>query len=164
MNSLNWWEPRFGWGLPQEAFGYSYAWVADILRSRMLDQLDDVVCGFAEACRRGGIDGVQAALDADAVAVCDGGGLLPAAMDFVNGAEDVAQLVAVALCGQPDTELTVEAVNGRAGLALRRAGHAVAVVGVEAAEGKVIALWIVLNPAKLRGWHRPSQSVPKPLE
>jgi hypothetical protein len=99
---------------------------------------------------------VQAALDADVVAVCDSGGLVPAAMDFVHGAQDVARLVAAVLCGHPDTELTVEAVNGRAGLALRRAGHAVAVVGVEAADGKVTALWIMLNPAKLRGWHRPS--------
>lgn len=116
--------------------------------------LDNVVCGFAEACRQGDIAAVRAALDADVVAVCDGGGLVPAAMDGVHGAQDVAQLVADVLCGLPDTELTIEAVNGCTGLALRRAGRAIAVVGVEAADAKVTALWIVLNPAKLRGWHR----------
>ena len=46
-------------------------------------------------------------------------------------------------------EPTVEAVNGRPGLALRRGGRAVAVrvSGARAAE-----LWLVLNPVKLRHW------------
>jgi RNA polymerase sigma-70 factor (ECF subfamily) len=120
----------------------------------MLDRHDDVVRRFTEACLLGDIAALRAALDADAVAVCDGGGLVPAAMGSIHGAEDVARLVAVLLCGQPDTELTIEAVNGRAGLALRRAGRAIAVVGVQATDTKVTVLWIVLNPAKLRGWHR----------
>jgi RNA polymerase sigma-70 factor (ECF subfamily) len=50
--------------------------------------------------------------------------------------------------------LTVEPVNGRAGLALRRAGHAVAVVAIREAGARVAVLWIVLNPTKLRAWHR----------
>ncbi|MER7002868.1 siderophore-interacting protein [Dactylosporangium sp. NPDC000555] len=120
----------------------------------MLHQHDDVVRRFAEACRLGDIVAVRAALEADAVAVCDGGGVVPAALDPVHGAEDVARLVVVLLCGQPDTELTIEAVNGRAGLALRRADRAVAVAGVEVVGGRVAVVWIVLNPAKLRGWHR----------
>jgi len=115
----------------------------------MLNRLDDVVRGFAEACRRDDVAAVVAALDADVVAVCDGGGL-----GVVHGAEDVTWLVIGLLCGRPDTELTVESVNGQAGLAVRRAGRAVAVVGVEAAGTTVTGLWIVLNPAKLRGWTR----------
>ena len=121
----------------------------------MLNRLDDVVRGFVEACLRDDIAAVRAALDADAVAVCDSGGRVPAAVGAVHGAEDVAQLVAVLLCGRPpDTELAIESVNGRAGLALRRAGRAIAVVGLRGAGAKVTDLWIVLNPAKLDGWHR----------
>jgi hypothetical protein len=120
----------------------------------MLDRHDDVVRRFAEACQLGDIAAVRAALKADAVVACDGGGVVPAALGPIRGAEDVAELVAVLLCGQPDTELTIEAVNGRAGLALRRAGQALAVVGVKVADARVAVLWIVLNPAKLRGWHR----------
>jgi len=49
-------------------------------------------------------------------------------------------------------------VNGRAGLALRRAGRAVALVAAEtvgtAADSRVGTLWIVLNPDKLLAWHR----------
>jgi RNA polymerase sigma-70 factor (ECF subfamily) len=119
-----------------------------------LDQHDDVVRRFAAACRRGNTAELRGALDTDAVAVCDGGGRVPAATGPVHGAHDVAELVAVLLCGQAGAELTIEAVNGRAGLAVRRADRAIAVVGVGTAGGKVSMLWIVLNPAKLGGWHR----------
>jgi hypothetical protein len=76
---------------------------------------------------------------------------------IAHSAEDVAQMVAILLCGQPDTELTIEAVNGSPGLALRRAGRTIAVVSIEMADARITALWIVLNPAKLRGWHRPHE-------
>jgi RNA polymerase sigma-70 factor (ECF subfamily) len=66
----------------------------------------------------------------------------------------VARLLEALLCGQPDAELTTEAVNGRAGLALRRSGHAVAVVDLGTDGHVVTAVCIVLNPAKLAGWHR----------
>jgi RNA polymerase sigma-70 factor (ECF subfamily) len=120
----------------------------------MPDPGDDVVRRFAEACQRGDIAALRAALDADATAVCDGGGLVPAALGPIYGAEDVAQLAATLLGRQPDVELTTEAVNGQAGLALRRAGQAIAVVSVTVVDAKLGALWIVLNPAKLHGWHR----------
>jgi RNA polymerase sigma-70 factor (ECF subfamily) len=120
-----------------------------------LDRHDDIVRRFADACRRADIAGLSGALDADAVAVCDGGGLVPAAPGPVHGAADVAEMVAVVLCRRADAELTVEAVNGRAGLAVRRDGRAAAVVGIGTANGKVSMLWIVLNPAKLGGWHSP---------
>jgi hypothetical protein len=114
---------------------------------------DDVVRRFAAACRRGDVAAIRGALAADAFAVCDGGGLVPAALGPVHGAEDVAALAAALLSGQPpDGELTIEAVNGHAGLALRRAGRAVAVAALRTADGKVTAVWIVLNPAKLRAW------------
>ncbi|MFI5960188.1 siderophore-interacting protein [Cryptosporangium sp. NPDC051539] len=119
----------------------------------MRDQHDEIVHRFVWACRTGSGAALRAALDPDAVAICDGGGLLPAALSSVRGADDVADLVELLLCRAPDGELTVEAVNGRAGLALRRAGRAIAVVALASVEARISALWIVLNPAKLRGWH-----------
>ena len=120
----------------------------------MVDRHDDVVRRFAEACQSGDIAALRDALDADATAVCDSGGVVPAPPEPIHGAQEVARLVAVLLVGQPNAELTIEAVNGRTGLALRRTGRAVAVVSVGTAESKVTAVWIVLNPAKLSGWHR----------
>jgi hypothetical protein len=120
----------------------------------MPDRHDDVVRRFVEACQRGDIGAVRAVLDADAMAVCDGGAQEPAVPDAVHGAENVARLVMVLSGRQPDADLTVESVNGQPGLALRRAGQAIAVVGVTVAGTKVAVLWVVLNPAKLHGWHR----------
>jgi RNA polymerase sigma-70 factor (ECF subfamily) len=114
----------------------------------------EVVRGFVEACRREDLAAVVATLDADVVAVCDGGGQVPATLGVVHGVEAVARLVVGLFCGLPGTELTVESVNGQAGVAVRRDGRAVAVVGVEVAGTAVTRLWIVLNPAKLRGWNR----------
>jgi hypothetical protein len=114
---------------------------------------DVLVRRFVEACALADLDELRAVLDRDAAAVCDGGGVLPA-IGTVHGAEDVARLAWAVLCGRPDTELTVEVVNGRAGLALRRAGRAVAVIAFETAVGGITVLWIVLNPAKLNPWHR----------
>jgi RNA polymerase sigma-70 factor (ECF subfamily) len=119
-----------------------------------LDRHDQVVRRFAEACRRGDITALAAVLDVEASATCDGGGLVPGPNEPVRGAADVARLVMTSLCGQAGVELTVESVNGRSGLALRCASRAVAVVGAETAGSKVTTLWIVLNPAKLGGWHR----------
>jgi len=115
----------------------------------MLDRHDQVIRRLAEACRRGDGTALAAVLDVDATATCDAGGTAPA-----HGAGEVARLVMTSLCGQAGSELTVESVNGRAGLALRRASRAVAVVAVQTAGAKVTALWIVLDPARLSGWHR----------
>ena len=113
---------------------------------------DDLVRGLAAACRQRDFVALRALLDGDAVAVCDSAGLLPPATQAIYGPAAIAQLLA-ALCWQQDAELTIEAVNGRTGLALRRTGRAVAVIDVLAVT-KVSLLLIVLNPAKLRAWHR----------
>jgi hypothetical protein len=120
----------------------------------MRNEHDDAVRRLAAACRLGAIAGLLAVLHADAAAICDGGGVVPVPLGPVHGAQHVAHLVAVLLGRQPDADLTVESVNGVAGLALRRSGGALAVVAVGTAGARVTVLWIVLNPAKLRAWHR----------
>jgi hypothetical protein len=119
-----------------------------------LDRHDDAVRRFAEACLTGDTTELLGALDTEAIALCDSGGLAPAAPGLVQGAREVAELVWVLLRRQEDAVLTIEAVNGRAGLALRCDGRAISVISIEEAGRKVSTLWIVLNPAKLGGWHR----------
>jgi len=114
----------------------------------MPDGPDDVVRRLAAACHTGD---VQAVLDPDVVAVCDSGGRVPAPILPQSGAAEVAGLLRALL---PGNDLTVAGVNGRAGLVLRRAGRAVAVIAVTCDHDQVTALWVVLNPAKLRAWHR----------
>jgi len=112
---------------------------------------DDAVRRLAAACHTGDVVAIGAVLDPDAVAVCDGGGRVPAPIRPVHGAGQVALLLHALL---PGSDLAVEGVNGRAALVLRRAGTAVAVIAVGCHEGLATTLWVVLNPAKLRGWHR----------
>ena len=109
---------------------------------------DDVVRRLAAACRTGD---VQAALDPDVVAVCDSGGRVPAPTLPLHGAAEVAWLLQALL---PGNDVTIAGVNGRPGLVLHRAGRAIAVIAVTGDHDHVTALWVVLNPAKLRAWHR----------
>ena len=110
---------------------------------------DDVVGRLAAACHTGDVSAIEALLDPEAVAVCDGGGRVPAPIGPVRGADDVARLLHTLLAGRA---LTVASVNGSPGLVIRQAGRAVAVIAVSGDEDRATALWIVLNPAKLRGW------------
>jgi hypothetical protein len=115
---------------------------------------DRVVRRFGTAGEAGDVAALRGLLAADAVVVSDGGGRLPAAVRPLHGGDAVAPFVAALLAGQPGTGLTVEAVNGRTGLVVRRAGRAVAVVSLSVVRLEVTAVWIVLNPDKLRAWHR----------
>jgi hypothetical protein len=98
------------------------------------------------ACREGDLGALRAVLHAGAVAVCDGAGLVP-----VHGAGDVALLVTALLGGLP---VMPAAVNGQAGLLLRRAGVVVTVVAVTTESGLIAALWIIVDPARLASWNR----------
>ncbi|XVQ09664.1 hypothetical protein ACQP1W_45290 [Spirillospora sp. CA-255316] len=87
--------------------------------------------------------------------ISDGGGKVRAAVHPTQGADAVARFVTDLLTGRPRTAVTAASVNGRTGLVLRRGGQTVAVVSVSTAGNKVTAVWNVLNPDKLRHWHRP---------
>jgi RNA polymerase sigma-70 factor, ECF subfamily len=109
---------------------------------------------FAAACHRGDPAVLRATLAADAIVVSDGGGTVRAAIRPTRGGDAVARFIAALLAGLPGTAVTVEPVNGRPGLVVRQAGQAVAVASLSVAGTEVTAVWIVLNPDKLRRWHR----------
>ena len=120
-----------------------------------MPHVPDLVLRLAEACAGAGdAAALEALLHAEAVAVCDGGGTVPAALQPVRGSAAVARLAIALLGDRPGTVMTVESVNGRAGLALRRDGTVLAMVAVSAESARITRLWIVLNPAKLRHWNR----------
>ncbi|WP_083949941.1 sigma factor [Herbidospora yilanensis] len=113
---------------------------------------DEVVHRFAAACSTGDAPALRAVLSPDVLVVSDGGGKVRAPLRPTHGAEAVARFLSRLLSG---IEAAVEPVNGRTGLVLRQNGRAVAVVSVSVAATEVTAVWIVLNPDKLKGWHRP---------
>ncbi|WP_440071086.1 hypothetical protein [Streptosporangium sp. OZ121] len=119
----------------------------------MLARHDRVARRFAAACQAGDTEALREVLAADAIVVSDGGGKVRVAVRPSYGVDAVAQVVTALLIDQPGTDLAIGSVNGRAGLVLRRAGKAVAVVSVSVAGAEVTAVWIVLNPDKLQRWH-----------
>ncbi|MFI0421202.1 hypothetical protein [Spongiactinospora sp. 9N601] len=123
-------------------------------RPATFDGHDRVVRRFAAACEAGDAAALRAVLATNAMVVSDGGGRVRTAVRPTHGADAVAHFVTELLAGQAGTELSVGPVNGRAGLVLRQAGRAVAVVAVSVAGTEVTAVWIMLNPDKLRHWHR----------
>lgn len=129
--------------------------VRDVPDGAMLRRHDRIARRFAAACGAGDTAALMAVLAADAIVVSDGGGKLRAAVHPTHGADAVGRFITALLSGRPRTAVTVGSVNGRTGLVLRREGRRVAVVSVSTAGDEVIAVWIVLNPAKLEGRHRP---------
>jgi RNA polymerase sigma-70 factor (ECF subfamily) len=121
----------------------------------MLRRHARVVHRFAAACEKGDTATLETILAADAMVVSDGGGKVRAPLSPVLGASEAARFVSVLLSGRESLALAVEPVNGRTGLVLRRAGQAIAVVSLTVAGHEVTAVWVVLNPDKLRSWHRP---------
>ncbi|HEU5024218.1 MAG TPA: hypothetical protein VFV01_04800 [Spirillospora sp.] len=121
----------------------------------LLARHDRVVRRFAAACGAGDTAALKDVLAGDAMVVSDGGGKVRAAAHPAHGADAVARFMTALLAGRPRTGVTVRSVNGRTGLLLHRTGRAVAVVGVSTAGPAVTAVWITLNPDKLRRWHAP---------
>jgi RNA polymerase sigma-70 factor (ECF subfamily) len=121
----------------------------------LLARHDHIVRRFAAACDSEDTAVLKTVLAADAIVVSDCGGKVRAAVHPFHGADAIAHFITALLAGRPRTAVTIESVNGHTGLALRRAGQAGAVVSVSTADTEVTALWITLNPDKLRCWHRP---------
>ncbi|MFC7596418.1 hypothetical protein ACFQU3_13955 [Terrabacter sp. GCM10028922] len=97
-------------------------------------------------------------LASDVVLVSDGGGRVVTPLRPVRGVTVAARLVTA--LGTSGAVPTVEQVNGRPGVVLRRDGRAEAVIAVALADAQVIRIWLVLNPDKLTRWHvvTPGQS------
>jgi RNA polymerase sigma-70 factor (ECF subfamily) len=115
----------------------------------------DLARRLAGACAECDLPAVEALLSPDVMALCDSGGLVAAVREPVLGVADVAVFTLSVLGGRTGAHLTVESVNGHPGIAMRRTdGTAVAVVAVACAGNAITGLYIVLSPAKLRGWHR----------
>jgi RNA polymerase sigma-70 factor (ECF subfamily) len=121
----------------------------------LLARHDHVVRRFATACAAGDMATLKVVLAEDAMVVSDGGGKVRAAVEPIRGGDTVAHFVMELLAGRPRIVITAESVNGRTGLMLRAAGRVVAMISVSVADGTITALWIVMNPDKLRRWQLP---------
>jgi RNA polymerase sigma factor (sigma-70 family) len=110
----------------------------------------EVVDAFLAAARSGDFEGLVAVLDPDVVFRADTGGVPPRARPPVMGANEVARRILAR--GAPFAPLARPAVvNGGAGLVVASARRAIAVIGFTVARGRIAAIDLVADPAKLRG-------------
>ncbi|MBX6748442.1 MAG: RNA polymerase sigma factor SigJ [Micromonosporaceae bacterium] len=117
-----------------------------------------VLAAFTSAVESGDLDALVAVLAPDAVAMGDGGGVIPAGRRPVVGADRVARLllglVSTFRDQPPGLQVTPVLVNGDLGLVVRlglrdgSTAHGVIVFAV--ADGRITGVFNQLNPAKLR--------------
>ena len=116
---------------------------------------DEIAHALRQACVDEDTDRVTSLLSPDATAFFDGGGKVRALTRPVIGGERVARSLLTLLARHPRTTLHNCPVNGRTGLVARYDDQVAAVVTVDIADSRVIQVWVVLNPDKLRSWNRP---------
>jgi RNA polymerase sigma-70 factor (ECF subfamily) len=116
---------------------------------------DELVDAVRQACADEDRDRLATLLDSDAVAFYDGGGKVRTLTRPVVGGPQVARSLLTLLARHPRTTLHTRPVNGRTGLVARYDGQVAAVVSLDLAGARVVQVWVVLNPDKLRSWNRP---------
>lgn len=116
---------------------------------------DELVDAVRQACADDDTDRLATLLAPDAVAFYDGGGKVRTLTRPVVGGPQVARSLLTLLARHPRTTLHTRPVNGRTGLVARYDGQVAAVVCLDLAGTRVVQVWVVLNPDKLRSWNRP---------
>jgi len=113
----------------------------------------EVVDAFLAASRSGNLDALLEVLDPDVVFRTDGGGVGPLARPPIAGAAAVAeQLQRFGIRFAPLAKAVT--VNGGPGVVVRAPHQPVAVVGFTIARGRITAIDLIADPAKLRGLPR----------
>ncbi|MCQ4199579.1 RNA polymerase subunit sigma [Streptomyces coelicoflavus] len=116
---------------------------------------DELVDAVRQACADEDADRLATLLDPDAVAFYDGGGKVRTLTRPVVGGPRVARSLLTLLARHPRTTVHTRPVNGRTGLVARYDGQVAAVLCLDLAGTRVVQVWVVLNPDKLRSWNRP---------
>ena len=110
----------------------------------------DLVNAFVAACTIGSVDEFRKVLTDDVILVSDGGAAVHAARRPVRGVDRVARLLSNLVRRLPeDATMEFHRVNHEAGLLMRRDGLPWYVVALEAQDGRVRAIRLVINPDKL---------------
>jgi RNA polymerase sigma factor (sigma-70 family) len=112
-----------------------------------------IVRDFKRAWAAGDIATLIGLLDPSATLVADGGGLVPAVLHPIGGAEQIASYLADLIGGAPGNVTILErTVNGQPGLLAQQDGVTVTVFAFDLAGDRITHLWVVRNPEKLRPW------------
>jgi RNA polymerase sigma factor (sigma-70 family) len=111
-----------------------------------------IVRNFKKAWEAKDIKALIALLDPGATATADSGGLVPAQLRPIEGAQQIVRYAADLADWAPDLTLLERTVNGQPGLVAQQNGITVTVFAFEVAGDKIKHIWAVRNPEKLRPW------------
>ena len=111
-----------------------------------------IVREFKRAWEAGDIGALIGLLDPGATAIADSGGLVSAALQLIEGGEQVARAAADFADRAPGLTMLEHTVNGQPGLVGQQNGITVAVVAFDFAGDRIKHIWVILNPDKLRPW------------
>jgi RNA polymerase sigma-70 factor (ECF subfamily) len=108
-----------------------------------------LLAAFARASQAGDLKGLEELLADDVVLHSDGGGKVNAARRPVHGANEVARFVLGIRRFYEGVDFSVGRVNGLPSVISRQAGQIRGVITFDVADGKIRAIYSVLNPDKL---------------
>ena len=112
-----------------------------------------IVRDFKQAWAAKDIGALIGLLDPDATVIADGGGLVSAALEPIEGNEQIARyLVGIARQAPGDMTFLERTVNGQPGLVAQQDGITLTVFAFEIAGDQIRHIWAVRNPEKLRPW------------
>ena len=115
-------------------------------------QVADLVREFKQAWEARDIDALIGILDPDATAITDGGGLVAAQLDPIEGPEQIARFLVDVAGRVPELKIFERTVNGQPGLVTQLDGVVVTVMAFDVAANRIRSIWAVRNPEKLRPW------------
>jgi RNA polymerase sigma-70 factor (ECF subfamily) len=116
-------------------------------------ELAGIVRDFKRAWEAKDIAALVGLLDPDATVIADGGGLATASLHPIEGSEQIARfLVDLTVRAPASVKFMERTVNGQPGLVAEQDGHTVTVFAFDVAAGRIMHIWAVRNPEKLRPW------------
>jgi RNA polymerase sigma-70 factor (ECF subfamily) len=103
---------------------------------------------FLEALRTGQLQELMDMMAPDVVLIADGGGIAPAVLTPIRGADQVAQLLTRANRLAP-VEAAAVWLNGALGGRIELAGELTSVISIDVERGRVTRIYLIRNPLKL---------------
>jgi RNA polymerase sigma-70 factor (ECF subfamily) len=162
--------------LLHDVFGYRFAEVAEVVgrtptacrqlaasgRRRIREarppatpaaQRAGVIRDFKRAWLAKDIQALLQLLDPAATVIADGGGAVPASLEPIEGAEQIASYLADLATRAGTLTLLERTVNGQLGLVGKHEGVTATVFAFDIQGGRIQRVWAVRNPDKLRAWN-----------
>jgi RNA polymerase sigma-70 factor (ECF subfamily) len=113
----------------------------------------EIAEAFFSASRRGDLTALRSLLAEDVTVYSDGGGKRPAALAPIVGLAEVLKactVLARIFAQHPSRLIRYGLINGLPGMVTEEADHTLQTTALEIVDGKVVAIYVVRNPDKLR--------------